>query len=563
MTELHDQLGDTLKRAASQLQDAGLPVEIAARMESLVQEVHHKCTVAVVGRVKAGKSTFINALLGQDLAKTGTTETTATINYFRYGIPLNPDRPVRCYWQDGHYTDETYEFLNSLQDNDVETLRRASCIERMEHYLENPFLREVTLVDTPGTFAVVDEHQDRTAEYLRLRRQLREQHEKETRRWGREADAIIYLVGPVVGATDREFLEEFRDATGGQSQALNALGVMAKIDLHPELVERVERKDNLAAKVARQLESSLNTVVPVSAAIERALDQLLSNQGLVLGDLMRAMQSIVPDQLDKLLSDEGFFLELPESNSIPVSVEERKRLRGDMPWMTFVVIAGVAADRTLNENQVQAKLRSIAGFAPLREVLEQHFFARSRSLKAFKVVTDARQVLDDVRFRHLQERRRRAKEIREQRERFLRFIEEARSDESTAGDLRTFVEAHLTPPGDVDLLLRALEREFAEIYHKLEENNEDFRILQMVYQHRGSFSQSEVDELFGLLGRYGQDTANRLPVEGVSIEYVEQHQLFWRQTSVLDRKSVRREVAERAVWRYGAILDELLAQNRS
>jgi hypothetical protein len=220
----------------------------------------------------------------------------------------------------------------------------------------------------------------------------------------------------------------------------------------------------------------------------------------------------------------------------------------------------VAADLELDKGQVQAKLRDIAGFAPLLEVLEKHFFARSRSLKAFKVVTDARQVLDDIRFRYLPERQARTREAQEQRARFLRFIEEARGDANTAQELQAFIEAHLTLSGDIDQLLHALEWEFADIYHKLRENNEDFRVLQMVYQHPELFSEAEVDELYGLLGLYGLATDKRLPVGQGSIEYVEQRQVFWRQANVLGRKPVRREVAEHAVWRYGAILDELVAQ---
>jgi hypothetical protein len=50
--------------------------------------------------VKAGKSTFINAFLGEDLAKVGTTETMATINYFRYG-KITSDKPVHCFWRGG------------------------------------------------------------------------------------------------------------------------------------------------------------------------------------------------------------------------------------------------------------------------------------------------------------------------------------------------------------------------------------------------------------------------------------------------------------------------------
>src|SRR5215216_4747816 len=102
-------------------------------MERLAKQVHQPCVVAVVGRVKVGKSTFVNALLRQDLAKVGTTETTATINYFTYGKP-DPDRPVRCHWGSGKITDETQGFLDSLQGNDLETLRRADGIDHLEYF---------------------------------------------------------------------------------------------------------------------------------------------------------------------------------------------------------------------------------------------------------------------------------------------------------------------------------------------------------------------------------------------------------------------------------------------
>ena len=92
-----------LHRAAERLREAGLPVELAERMEGLATQVRHPCVVAVVGRVKVGKSTFVNALLGEDLAKVGTTETTATINYFTYGQPRpRAPRPLSLAWREGH-----------------------------------------------------------------------------------------------------------------------------------------------------------------------------------------------------------------------------------------------------------------------------------------------------------------------------------------------------------------------------------------------------------------------------------------------------------------------------
>jgi ATPase subunit of ABC transporter with duplicated ATPase domains len=127
----HD-LATVLEQAAEQLRGVGLPGEFAAEMERLAKQTHQPCVVAVVGRVKAGKSTLINALLGQDLAKVGTTRTPPI--YFCYGR-ANPERPVRCYWLGGQVTEEERAFLDSLQGNDPETLQRAEGIKYLEYHV--------------------------------------------------------------------------------------------------------------------------------------------------------------------------------------------------------------------------------------------------------------------------------------------------------------------------------------------------------------------------------------------------------------------------------------------
>src|SRR5688572_6587238 len=131
MSELRESLRTFLHQASEKMRAAGASSDLSAQMARLAEEVDQPCVVAVVGRMKAGKSTFINALLGEDLAKVGVTETTATINRFRHGTP-NPARPVRCYWQNGSVTEECLSFVDSLQGHDVETLRRASGIKCLE-----------------------------------------------------------------------------------------------------------------------------------------------------------------------------------------------------------------------------------------------------------------------------------------------------------------------------------------------------------------------------------------------------------------------------------------------
>src|ERR1044071_1071163 len=80
------------------------PGPLSARVADLCQEVGHRLggatqgqvldvrrrldeplRVAVAGRLKAGKSTLVNALIGRRVAPTGAGECTRVVTQFRYG----------------------------------------------------------------------------------------------------------------------------------------------------------------------------------------------------------------------------------------------------------------------------------------------------------------------------------------------------------------------------------------------------------------------------------------------------------------------------------------------
>jgi predicted GTPase len=556
-------LVEILNRAAERLREADLPSELVLEMERLTRQVDEPCVVAVVGRVNAGKSTFINALLRDDLAVVGTLETTATINYFSYVDPkdYDPERPVRCYWRGGGFSDESRMFLDSLQGNDLETLRRADGIQKLEYRLPDSLLKEITLVDTPGTGGVVEEHQDRTADFMNLSEQLRTRHEQDTQRLNSEADAVIYLIGSEAKATDKAFLQEFAEATGGQSRSFNALGVMAMIDLmEPEDMARCGER---AERIAEQLNDSLNTVVPVSASLYREVDRLEDDK-IGLNRLVGALRRIPFETLGFLLDDEDFFLN-EELSDCPVSSAERRELRGDAPWRVFATIARVAADNSLSPDLVVKKLRELSGFDMLLKVLNLHFIERGHLLRYYRIVNDARKVSNEIRFTHLPERRRRARQDRARLDRFLAFIRGSGGDPDTSSELQDFVCRHL----GVDEQANALERlwqeldgELAELYHRLIEDNADFEALQRLDDCASEFSASELDELRVLLGLQGGAVDNRLPPgRADDIEYVGRRQLDWQQRKLeAFHGSCRYILADRAYTRYGLILAAMLDQ---
>jgi hypothetical protein len=555
MDELVSGLKTFLFDAAEELRKAHLPAALPEAMERLSAQIDQPCVVAVVGRMKSGKSTFINALLGQDLAKVGVTETTATINYFRYG-PTDPAKPVRCHWQNGSLTEEDRSFLDGLQGNDVETLRRASGIKHLEYHLLEPYLERVVLVDTPGTSAVVDDHVQRTAEFLALQRHVRDRHDAATRRLGSEADAVVYLVGQVARATDQAFLQEFAEVTGGRSRALNAVGVLAKVDLHPEILRR---RHELASKIGEQLKDSLNTVVPVSAGIQRAVDRLRERGNSSIVDFLATLQRIPVRRLEKLLGSEEFYREL-ETDDCPVTVSERDRLLDGMPWAVFTTLVRTAVSSAFAPVATEVAWQSLSGFDRLRELLDQHFIRRAQFLRSSRVVHDARSLLNEVRFKHLPERRACGRDQRQKLDRFLQFVRAARGDRSVARELEDFLvhESGLTADTDtLDRTWKGLDLRLSEFDHDLEAWDADFQALRSLEEHAPDFTAAELAELRRLFGQYGSDPTCR--VDQLDVGIVARRQQGWIAIMRREMSLPRRMIAERAVARYGMILSQLAA----
>lgn len=102
-------------------------------------------TMVVIGDFKRGKSTLINALLGEEVVTTDVTTETVTLNRISYGphsneAVLSGSRRMRL-------TDE------ELKRESIEKIIEQSGepIEKIDIVRPNEFLKRVTILDTPGT----------------------------------------------------------------------------------------------------------------------------------------------------------------------------------------------------------------------------------------------------------------------------------------------------------------------------------------------------------------------------------------------------------------------------
>lgn len=138
--------------------------------EKIIERLEDKTfKLAVVGEFSSGKSTFLNALIGKDILKHGTQETTATITEIR-NEKVEKDRIVFDVVYNNGTTEKninidklkeyttTFSSLYSVAENIAKVIVK-------KHFLD--YEGELSLIDTPGLNGIADKHREKTEEQIK------------------------------------------------------------------------------------------------------------------------------------------------------------------------------------------------------------------------------------------------------------------------------------------------------------------------------------------------------------------------------------------------------------
>jgi small GTP-binding protein len=176
-----------------------------------IEQLDELFLLVIVGEFNAGKSAFINALVGSRVVAEGVTPTTAQINVLQYGESI--DRQVR---------------------------------EPNLHVITAPvpLLREIHIVDTPGTNAIIREHEAITADFVP------------------RSDLVLFVTSAdrPFTETERVFLEQVR------GWGKKVVVVINKVDIL-ENEREVDAVRTFVADNARTLLGFSPEIFPVSAKL--------------------------------------------------------------------------------------------------------------------------------------------------------------------------------------------------------------------------------------------------------------------------------------------------------
>jgi small GTP-binding protein len=247
--------------------------------------------LVVVGEFNAGKSAFINALIGAEILPEGVTPTTAVINLLRYG-PTQGER--------------------MLADGSIERSYPA------------PFLEDITVVDTPGTNAIIREH------------------EALTQRFVPRADIVFFVTSADRPFTEseREFMEDIRE------WGKKIVVIVNKIDsIRGE--ENVDKIIDFVRTNITRLLGFAPEVFPISALMAQQANELADRnpeetQRLWEGSQFSALEAFIFETLDeegrirlKLLSPLGTAEHITEKY-VTTTNERLKILAEDITTITNI-----------------------------------------------------------------------------------------------------------------------------------------------------------------------------------------------------------------------------------
>jgi hypothetical protein len=348
---LLDEVRRLLDRAAGELTDPSVRAAIIAARRRIDEPLR----VAIAGKVKAGKSTLLNALVGEGLAPTDAGECTRIVTWYADG----PTYSVTSHLTDG--TTEPRPFHRVDGAVQINLGRAAEQVDHLEVRVPSARLRRHTLIDTPGIGSLSTDVSLRTMAFLDA------EGEKAA-----QTDAVIYLLRHL-HAGDVRFLESFHGDGLANGTPVNAVGVLSRADeIGGARLDAMEAAARVAARYAadERLRRLCPVVVPVAGLLGAAGATLREDEYRTLAAVAAEPMA---DVVELLLTADRFAASAPD---------RREVLRRLGLFGVRLAVRLIREQQVRDSADLARALTAHSGIDRLREVFAAQFAGRSEVLKA-------------------------------------------------------------------------------------------------------------------------------------------------------------------------------------
>jgi hypothetical protein len=350
---------------------------VARWLGGQIERLDGPLRLAVAGKVKAGKSTLLNALVGEQIAPVDAGECTRVITWYRAGRQPR----ITLFPRQGPPTGLPVDRRDGALVIDLQGAR----VEDVDHLVvdwPSPHLQVATLIDTPGIASMSTEIGRRTVQFL--------DPEDES---PSEADAVVYLMRHL-HAADAEFLEAFRDQGVSRAAAVNAVAVISRAD---EIGGgRVDAMVSARAVARRyRTEPSLSGLAQNVVAVAGLLAETARTMRQTEFTSLAALAGLPREELDAALLTADRFL-APDAVLSGLGADERARLL--RRFGVFGVRLGTVLIRQgfTSPAALAAELLDRSGLPELRQVVDTQFVQRRDLLQARSALLAVLRVLADV-----------------------------------------------------------------------------------------------------------------------------------------------------------------------
>ena len=229
-----------LKTARGELQRQQRFAEFATGLDEIISHTSESLMLMVMGSFSTGKSSFINALVGEEIAAVEAKPTTAVVTKLCYG---EQDK-LFLHFRDGRVQPATSKEFNRMTAvNDEAQLNEIhDKLDYVERQMPLEILKQVSIVDSPGL------------------NDVQEKHSEATERFVSKADTVLWMFSTVQLATREEMA-----AMDRLTPRLKPIAVVNKMDL---LDEEEDDPQEFLAKAKQTLKDRVQAVIGISAKYE-------------------------------------------------------------------------------------------------------------------------------------------------------------------------------------------------------------------------------------------------------------------------------------------------------